>query len=295
MASVPPPGFDQAPTPRSPIQEAYSRPADDARPARRRFLRRGRKMATQASQPHTWPAGWYDVQDRANTRGYWDGEKWTGDYAPANQGAMNPPTTTTASRDIIKIALGVVLGFTVSVVGCAALVGAGAHQAAKDIETKGGNSSQTFSPSVGGRADNSPSADGPTFENEVLTTPDLKIQITRYKVIGAGQKGNEYGKKPVIAFWYKTTNLSGAKVDPTDWLFHFKAYQDNNPNAENELDVGMLSDDRFLDSQTENIKKGGTVENAVSYELDGLDTPVDLVATEGLGTEVIGKATYKLR
>jgi hypothetical protein len=29
MASVPPPGFDQTPTARSPIQEAYSRPADD--------------------------------------------------------------------------------------------------------------------------------------------------------------------------------------------------------------------------------------------------------------------------
>ena len=58
--------------------------------------------------------------------------------------------------------------------------------------------------------------------------------------------------------------------------------------------MGPLPDDRFLDSQTENIKKGGTVENAAAYELDDLVTPVDLVATEGLD-EVIGKATYKLR
>jgi hypothetical protein len=136
--------------------------------------------------------------------------------------------------------------------------------------------------------------EGPTFENGVLTTPDLKIQITRHKVIKAGQKGNEYGEKPVIAFWYKTTNLSGAKVDPTNFVYHFNAYQDNNPNAENELDVGSLPDDRFLDSQTENIKKGGTVENAAAYELDDLVTPVELVATEGLD-EVIGKATYALR
>jgi hypothetical protein len=208
---------------------------------------------------------------------------------------MNPATTTTAARGIIKIALGVVLGLTVSVGGCAALVGAGAHQVAKDIETQGGNSSQTFSPSVGGGADNSPSADAPTFKNGVLTTPDVKIQITRYKVIGVGQKGNEYGKKPVIAFWYKTTNLSGAKVDPmAAFLPYFNAYQDNNPNRENELEVGSLPDDRFLDSQSENIKKGGTVEDAVAYELDDLDTPVDLVATKGLD-EVIGKATYKLR
>ena len=100
----------------------------------------------------------------------------------------------------------------------------------------------------------------------------MKIEITRYKVIKAGQKGNEYGEKPVIAFWYKTTNLSGDKVDPTDFLFNFTAYQDNNPNAENKLDVGSLPDDRFLDSQTENIKKGGTVENAMAYELDDLHT-----------------------
>ena len=134
----------------------------------------------------------------------------------------------------------------------------------------------------------------PTFENGVLTTSEMKIQVLRYKVIEAGQKGNEYGDKPVIAFWYKTTNLSGDDVDPTEFLFHFKAYQDNNPNAVNELDVGSLPDDRFLDSQTETIKKGGTVENAVAYELDDLVTPVELVATEGLD-EAIGKATYALR
>jgi Domain of unknown function (DUF5067) len=134
-----------------------------------------------------------------------------------------------------------------------------------------------------------------TFKNGVLTTPELKIQITRYRIIEAGEKGNEYGEKPVIGFWYKTTNLSGDEVDPSvDFIARFNAYQDNNPNAENELDVGSLPDDRFLDSQSENIKKGGTVENAMAYELDDLDTPVELVASEGLD-EVIGKATYKLR
>ena len=136
--------------------------------------------------------------------------------------------------------------------------------------------------------------EGPTFENGVLTTPDLKIQITRSKVIEAGQKGNEYGDKPVIAFWYTTTNLSGADVDPMAFILYFNAIQDNNPNAVNELDVGSLPDDRFLDSQTETIKKGGTVENAAAYELDDLVIPVELVATEGLD-EVIGKATYTLK
>lgn len=165
---------------------------------------------------------------------------------------------------------------------------------AGNSDTKeGGSSSQTFSPSDGDGADDSPDEAGPTFENGILTTPELKIEITRYKVIKAGQKGNEYGDKPVIAFWYKTTNVSGDDVDPMSFIFNFEAYQDNNPNAENKLDVGALPDDRFLDSQTETIKKGGTVENAIAYELDDLVTPVDLVAIEGLDEEV-GRATYEL-
>jgi Domain of unknown function (DUF5067) len=172
--------------------------------------------------------------------------------------------------------------FVTMIVGCAALVGSAVNEVdKKHKEESAGDVSDTSETKA-------------TFKNGVLTTPELKIQITRYKVIKAGQKGNEYGEKPVIAFWYKTTNLSGAKVDPTTGFLSFNAYQDNNPNAENELEVGSLPDDRFLDSQLENIKKGGTVENAVAYELDDLDTPVDLVATEGLD-EVIGKATYKLR
>jgi|SRR5665647_179834 len=135
-----------------------------------------------------------------------------------------------------------------------------------------------------------------SFKDGVLTTPKMKIVITSHKIIPVGKKGNEYGKKPVIAFWYKVTNLTDDKnVSPTDWIFAFNAFQDNNPNAENELGVGSLPDDRFLDSQTENIKKGGTVENAMAYELDDTTTPVDLVASSGLGTTEIGKMTYKLK
>ena len=54
-----------------------------------------------------------------------------------------------------------------------------------------------------------------------------------------------------------------------------------------------LPDDRFLDSQLEAIKQGGTVENAMAYELDDTTTPVDLVASE-LFTDEIGRTTYDL-
>lgn len=134
-----------------------------------------------------------------------------------------------------------------------------------------------------------------SFADGVLTTSEVKIVITDHRVIPAGAKGNEYGDKPVIAFWYEITNLTGKDMDPaTEWIFLFSAFQDNNPNAENELEMGSLPDDRFLDSQMENIKKGGTVENAMAYELTDEVTPVDLVASELFGDE-IGRVTFEVK
>ena len=123
----------------------------------------------------------------------------------------------------------------------------------------------------------------------------MKIEITDHKIIPVGKKGNEYGSKPVIAFWYKITRLADKDVSPLDWLSVIGAYQDNNPNAENRLEVGSLPDEKFLDSQTEKLKKGGTVENAMAYELDDETTPVDLVASDDLGMSEIGRVTFKLK
>lgn len=139
-------------------------------------------------------------------------------------------------------------------------------------------------------------SDKATFKNGVLTTPEVKIVITQHKVIPVGAKGNEYGDKPVLAFWYEITNRTAKKTSPMEWVFLFTAYQDNNPNAENELDVAMSPDDRFLDSDSENIKKGGTVQSAVGYELDDTTTPVELVANDSLGFgDDLGRVTYKLK
>lgn len=103
----------------------------------------------------------------------------------------------------------------------------------------------------------------------------MTIEITDYKIIPVGSPGNEYGDKPVIAFWYNVTNNGAEDLDPsTARIMNFTAYQDNNENSVNELEVGMLPDEQFLDSQLEKIKIGGTVANAVSYELDDEITPV---------------------
>ena len=39
-------------------------------------------------------------------------------------------------------------------------------------------------------------------------------------------------------------------------------------------------------------ESGGTVENAMAYELDDLTTPVELVASDDLGMTEIGRETY---
>jgi len=191
-----------------------------------------------------------------------------------------------AMSGLILGLLALIIGIVVNVVFAGAVSNA-AKDATHTIVTapaKSGASSSSETP----KSDSS-------FKDGVLATPKMKIEITDHKVIQVGEKGNEYGSKPVIAFWYTTTNLTDNDVSPMDFLFVFTAYQDNNPNAENKLNVGSLPDERFLDSQTEKIKKGGTVENAVAYELDDETTPVDLVASDDLGMTNIGKVTYNLK
>lgn len=134
------------------------------------------------------------------------------------------------------------------------------------------------------------------FKDNKAVIEDITIEITDYKIIDPGDTGNEYGEKPVIAFWYKTTNTSDKEIDPLSaWLAIFTAIQDNNENSINELEVGMLPDERFLDSQLENIKKDGTVECAISYELDDSTTPVILKAIKGIDGDELGEQVYEIK
>lgn len=136
---------------------------------------------------------------------------------------------------------------------------------------------------------------GATFEDGVFTTSDVTIKITDYRVIPVGEVGNEYGDVPVLAIWYETTNLGTSDRDissVTEFVVNFEAFQDNDPNIENRLGVGMLPDDAFLDSQMANIKAGGAQMNAVAYELTDTTTPVELIASSS-GDEV-GRMTINL-
>ncbi|MCH3972311.1 MAG: DUF5067 domain-containing protein [Oscillospiraceae bacterium] len=154
------------------------------------------------------------------------------------------------------------------------------NEISKSFNSAGSSSSNSSSKS-------SSSASASEFKNHVLTTSHFKIEITKSKVIAPGEKGNEYGDKSLIAFWYKTTNLSGEELDPwSAWSTAFDVIQDNNPNSVNSLKLSGLPDDKFSDTEMEKIKKGGTVENAISYELSDTKTPVTVKTNDNVGEQV---------
>lgn len=133
-------------------------------------------------------------------------------------------------------------------------------------------------------------ADQASFDGSILKGNAYSIKITDHKVIQPGEKGNEYGDSPVIAFWYDTMVAedydNSTAIDPTSaWIMNFKAVQDNDPNLVNELNIASLPDEQYLDSQTATIKPGGTVSNAVAYTLTDNETPVTLKASSRMGAD----------
>lgn len=134
------------------------------------------------------------------------------------------------------------------------------------------------------------------FHDGVLETQDLRFEITDWKVIPAGQTGNEYGDKPVIAFWYNVTNISGKQqVTPmASWITMFQAFQDTDPNLVNELSVAALPDAAFLETQLEQIKPGCTAQCACAYYLDSESVPVVLKAGGLFGGPGYGEQTFDI-
>lgn len=142
------------------------------------------------------------------------------------------------------------------------------------------------------------SADKATFDGTTLKGNTYTIKITDHKVIQPGEKGNEYGQKPVIAFWYDTLVAAdydnSMPIDPTSaWITNFEAVQDNDPNAVTPLNIATLPDDQYLNTQTSTIKPGGTVSNAVAYELTDDSTPVTLTAKSFV--KEFGKADFQVK
>lgn len=137
------------------------------------------------------------------------------------------------------------------------------------------------------------------FDGTILKGNSYSIKITSHKVIQPGEKGNEHGEKPVLAIWYDTMvspsyNDSNAINANNAWILNFNAVQDNDPNKVNKLSITSLPDEQFLDSQTAEIKPGGTVANAVAYELSDDTTPVVVSAETIIGNK-LGETTINIK
>lgn len=135
----------------------------------------------------------------------------------------------------------------------------------------------------------------PYFKNNVAEMTDVKVEITEVRVIPAGDEGNEYGEKPVIAFWYIVTNKSNKEISPwSAWFSIFTAIQDNDPNFINKLDSISYLDGNLLPTQYETIKQGGSVQGTWAYTLDDETTPVTLVARDDFEDYEIGRINYSI-
>jgi len=143
-----------------------------------------------------------------------------------------------------------------------------------------------------GRSFYSPNETGVYFKNNTARLDDLKIKITNTKVIKVGEPGNEYGYKPVLAIWHEITNLGDDQTNAVKaWAKVFTAKQD----TDSELNVGYNPEYDYLDTEMAEISKGEKVKNAIAYELNDLETPVTLIARNGLNGEVIGEQIFDIK
>lgn len=111
-----------------------------------------------------------------------------------------------------------------------------------------------------------------------IEVKDGVFQITDVRILQPGEENN-FGEVPLLAIWYEYA--LNDDVEPMDaqvaWITHVKAIQDNDANVVNELMVGLLPDEKYLDSQFHELKPGGKTDMAISYELDeDFETPIKL-------------------
>lgn len=137
------------------------------------------------------------------------------------------------------------------------------------------------------------------FDGKMLRGNSYSVRITEHKVIQPGEAGNEYGDKPLIAFYFDTLVNSNydnsAPLTPSiAWTLNFHAVQDNDPNKVNELQIGVLNDATAETNSYAEIKPGGTVSSAIAYQLTDTTTPIKLIAGDLTGTQ-FGTAEFAVK
>ena len=126
-----------------------------------------------------------------------------------------------------------------------------------------------------------------TFENGILTTDRLKIEITDYKVI-------DLDGWIILGIWFSVTNFTDGALKPGNaWNLLITGYRDE--NMENRLSLTNVPDDPLNDYLDTVIAQGDTVQSCIAYMIKDDTTLVTLVGSESVGGPVIGTMTLDLK
>lgn len=143
--------------------------------------------------------------------------------------------------------------------------------------------------------DNSSSSNSEsTFKDGKVSVENFDLTITNHKVIPVGAEGNKNGKKPIIVFWYDTTNKTGnKKLEPmTAWFSAFPGGATQNTDS---LQVVLVPDTSLGSNQSVTVEKGHTVSSAIAYELNDSTTPVKIKAFKDSGTKELGSQEFSIK
>jgi hypothetical protein len=173
-------------------------------------------MEAGGSGSQQMPAGWYADPQSPGRQRYWDGNQWTEhtsgvQQVPPGPGyGQQPPKKKGGGSTVLKVALGVVLGFTVLIVGCVALIGAGLNEADEEQKKKGITLSQFRSVEQGTtqeevEAELGEPEDAQEFEQEI---PELDTGNQQSSCIYYPEKGKGIGEGRSFQFCFDNGKLT---------------------------------------------------------------------------------------
>lgn len=137
----------------------------------------------------------------------------------------------------------------------------------------------------------------PSFKNDTLKIEMATLKILSTEVLPAD--ASAYRDKPQLVFTYEVTNNSKDLIQAsTVWIACFEATQEAKDTINN-LNVGMTPQDEkfneFKEHEGDDIKTDGTVKAVIAYDLEDLDTPVILKASQGFGGAELGEKKIMLK
>jgi hypothetical protein len=129
-------------------------------------------------------AGWHDDPANPGRERYWDGDQWTG------EGRDAPPTKRKRrGGTFLKVVLGVVIGGTLLIAGCAALIGAGLNSTEKNGITRSEFDSISQGTAQSAIEDKyGKPEDSQQFEQQI---PELQNQPSKSSCIYYSEKGKK--------------------------------------------------------------------------------------------------------